>query len=217
LPTCLSKRNEQDDMVKFIYKKWFFIILILILVYFLISLFNFKEKILSLQKHTITLNSNIVILTGGSNRIKDGLKIINNVDIFTKANLKILISGTGKGFTKKSLKEMLTLNINLKLLECCIELESISKDTYSNASETYKWVKVNNINKFILITSNYHMPRAILEFKNKMPNLEIFIYPITPKNHDITNWLNSSETFSLIFIEYSKLLIASLRIKILNI
>tara|TARA_B100000768_G_C11235461_1_gene357042 strand:+ start:680 stop:1294 length:615 start_codon:yes stop_codon:yes gene_type:complete len=204
-------------MVKFIYKKWFFIILILILVYFLISLFNFKEKILSLQKHTITLNSNIVILTGGSNRIKDGLKIINNVDIFTKANLKILISGTGKGFTKKSLKEMLTLNINLKLLECCIELESISKDTYSNASETYKWVKMNNINKFILITSNYHMPRAILEFKNKMPNLEIFIYPITPKNHDITNWLNSSETFSLIFIEYSKLLIASLRIKILNI
>ena len=204
-------------MVKFIYKKWFFIILILILVYFLISLFNFKEKILSLQKHSVTLNSNIVILTGGSNRIKDGLKIINNVDIFTKANLKILISGTGKGFTKKSLKEMLTLNINLKLLECCIELESISKDTYSNASETYKWVKMNNINKFILITSNYHMPRAILEFKNKMPNLEIFIYPITPKNHDITNWLNSSETFSLIFIEYSKLLIASLRIKILYV
>ena len=204
-------------MIKFIYKKWFFIILILILVYFLISLINFQEKILSLQKHTVTLNSNIVILTGGSNRIKDGLKIINNVDIFTKANLKILISGTGKGFTKKSLKEMLTLNINLKLLECCIELESISKDTYSNASETYKWVKMNNINKFILITSNYHMPRAILEFKNKMPNLEIFIYPITPKNHDITNWLNSSETFSLIFIEYSKLLIASLRIKILNI
>ena len=61
------------------------------------------------------------------------------------------------------------------------------------------------------------MPRAILEFENKMPNLEIFTYPIIPKNHDITNWLNSSETFSLIFIEYSKLLIASLRIKILYV
>jgi uncharacterized SAM-binding protein YcdF (DUF218 family) len=180
-------------------------------------LFEFKEKILSLQKYSNTLNSNIVILTGGSNRIKEGLKIIKNVDKFTKANLKILISGTGKGFTKTSLKKMLTSNFNLKLLECCIELESISKDTYSNASETYKWVQRNNINKFILITSNYHMPRAILEFKNKMPNLEIHTYPITPKNHDITNWLNSSETFSLIFIEYSKLLIASLRIKILNI
>jgi uncharacterized SAM-binding protein YcdF (DUF218 family) len=112
---------------------------------------------------------------------------------------------------------MLTSNFNLKLLECCIELESISQDTYSNASETYKWVEINNINKFILITSNYHMPRAMLEFKNKMPNLKILTYPITPTNHDITNWLNSSETFSLIFIEYTKLLIASLRIKILDI
>ena len=134
-----------------------------------------------------------------------------------KLTSKILISGTGKGFTKISLKKMLTSNFNLKLLECCIELESISKDTYSNASETYKWVRLNNINKIILITSNYHMPRAILEFKNKMPNLQIFTYPIMPKNHNIKNWLSSSETFLLIFIEYSKLLIASLRIKIFNI
>jgi uncharacterized SAM-binding protein YcdF (DUF218 family) len=204
-------------MIKFFNRTSFFLILILTLGYFFLGLFEFKEKILSLQKYSNTLNSNIVILTGGSNRIKDGLKIINNVDKFTKANSKILISGTGKGFTKISLKKMLTSNFNLKLLECCIELESISKNTYSNASETYKWVNINNINRFILITSNYHMPRAILEFKNKMPNLEIFTYPISPKNHDIKNWLSSSETFSLIFIEYSKLLIASLRIKIFNI
>ena len=204
-------------MIKFFSRISFFLILILTLGYFFLGLFEFKEKILSLQKYSNTLNSNIVILTGGSNRIKDGLKIINNVDKFTKANSKILISGTGKGFTKISLKKMLTSNFNLKLLECCIELESLSKNTYSNASETYKWVKLNNINKFILITSNYHMPRAILEFKNKMPDLQIFTYPIRPKNHDITKWLGSSETFSLVFIEYLKLLIASIRIKIVNI
>ena len=49
---------------------------------------NFKEKILSLKKYSNTLNSNIVILTGGSNRIKDGLKIINNIERFTKANFE---------------------------------------------------------------------------------------------------------------------------------
>ena len=71
------------------------------------------------------------------------------------------------------------------MIECCVELDSISTNTYSNALETLKWVKKNNISEFILITSNYHMPRAILEFKNRMPNQQIFTYPITPKNHDI--------------------------------
>ena len=204
-------------MIKFVSKSSFFIILILIISYFFVGLFNFQDKILSLEKNKNIINSNIVILTGGSNRIKEGLKVVNDIDKLTKEDFKILISGTGKGFTKESLKKILTSDFNSKLLECCIELESRSKDTYSNASETYKWTKINDINSIILITSNYHMPRAILEFKNKMPNLKIFTYPITPKNHDIKNWLNSSDTFSLMFFEYSKLLIASLRLKIMNI
>jgi len=205
------------NMVKFINKSSFFIILILFISYFFVGLFNFKEKILSLEKSKNITSSNIVILTGGSNRIKEGLKIVNDINKLTKTDFKILISGTGKGFTKTTLKKILSSDFNLKLVECCIELESISKDTYSNASETYKWAKKNNINNIILITSNYHMPRAILEFKNRMPNQQFFTYPITPKNHDVKNWLYSSDTFSLIFFEYSKLLIASLRLKIMNI
>ena len=205
------------NMVKFINKSSFFIILILFISYFFVGLFNFQAKILSLEKNGNIVNSNIVILTGGSNRIKEGLKIVNDINKLTKTDFKILISGTGKGFTKATLKKILTSDFNLKLVECCIELESISKDTYSNASETYKWTKKNDINDIILITSNYHMPRAILEFKNRMPNQQIFTYPITPKNHDIKNWLYSSDTFSLIFFEYSKLLIASLRLKIMDI
>ena len=205
------------NMIKFANKSYFFIILIIFIIYFFVGLFNFQEKILSLEKSKNIVNSNIVILTGGSNRIKEGLTIVNDINKLTKADFKILISGTGKGFSKATLKKILTSDFNLKLVECCIELDSISKDTYSNAFETYKWTKKNDINNIILITSNYHMPRAILEFKNRMPNQQIFTYPITPKNHDIKNWLNSSDTFFLIFLEYSKLLIASLRLKIMNI
>jgi uncharacterized SAM-binding protein YcdF (DUF218 family) len=61
------------------------------------------------------------------------------------------------------------------------------------------------------------MPRAFLEFRYRMPDLKIFTYPITPKKHKINNWLNSFETFSLIFSEYCKFLVANLRIKIKRI
>ena len=61
------------------------------------------------------------------------------------------------------------------------------------------------------------MPRAIIEFENVMPNLKIYKYAITPAKHDIENWHSSYQTFSLVFTEYCKYIIASLRIKLFSI
>jgi len=202
----------------FTFKKKFFITFFLFLItYFFIELNSFKEKILTLQKYPINLSSNVVILTGGTNRIKEGFEVIYKLDKKSISNLKVLVSGTGKGFSKLSLQEKLNPNFDLRLIECCVELDDVSQDTYSNAVETSKWVSKNNIEEILLITSNYHIPRSILEFQNKMPNLKILYYPITPKQHQINNWLKSFETFSLIFIEYCKYIIANVRIKTLRI
>ena len=194
----------------------FLALLILIITYFLIELFNFKEKIITAENYPNPENTNIVILTGGTNRIKDGFDIINKFDKKSKYTIKILVSGTGKGFTKLSLQNMLSPDFDLKLIKCCVELDAISQNTYSNAKQTLKWSTKNNIKEFILITSNYHMPRSILEFKNKMPNIRILTYPIKPRKHEINNWLNSFETFSLIFYEFCKFIISNIRINIIK-
>ena len=202
----------------FTFKKIFFIAFLLFLIaYFFIGLNSFKERILTLQKDPINLSSKVVILTGGTNRIKEGFEVIYKLDKKSISNLKVLVSGTGKGFSKLSLQEKLNPNFDLRLIECCVELDDVSQDTYSNAVETSKWVSKNNIEEILLITSNYHIPRSILEFQNKMPNLKILYYPITPKQHQINKWLTSFETFSLIFIEYCKYIIANVRIKTLRI
>ena len=204
-------------MIKYIYKKKIPLIIISIFILWFVGLFNYKEKIVTLRKSSFVQATNIVILTGGSNRIKDGLKIIKNLENSAIINTKLLISGTGKGFTISNVKKLLPKNKSLNIfLKCCIELDNKSQNTHSNAIETLKWAKKKNIKTFILITSNYHMPRAVLEFKARMPNFEIITHPITPKKHDISNWMHSFETFSLIFIEYSKFLIAISKIKILN-
>ena len=184
---------------------------------FFIQLFFFKEKVLSFQKYNNTKSSNIVILTGGTNRIKDGLNIINHFDKSKRNNFKILVSGTGKGFSKNSLIKQIGPNFNPKLIECCIYLDSISKNTLTNAIETSKWANRNDLKEFILITSNYHMPRAMLEFKNVMPNHKIYTFPITPRKHNIKEWMSSYETFSLIFKEFCKYVVSNLRIKLLKI
>ena len=61
-----------------IFKIFFIILLTSIFTLFFIELNNFKKKILSLTKYNNTESPNIVILTGGANRIKDGLKIIED-------------------------------------------------------------------------------------------------------------------------------------------
>ena len=187
-----------------------------IFVLFFIGLYNFKKNILSFTKYNKE-SPNIVILTGGTNRIKDGLKIVKYFKKSKKHNYKILVSGTGTGFTKNSLKNKLGSNFNPQLIQCCIDLDNVSKNTITNATETFKWTQKKDIKEFILITSNYHMPRAYLEFKNIMPNLKIHTYEISPKNHDIENWLNSYQTFGLVFTEYCKYIVASLRIKLFSI
>ncbi len=202
----------------FTFKKIFFTTFLLFLIaYFFIELNSFKERILTLQKDPINLSSKVVILTGGTNRIKEGFEVIYKLDKKSITNLNVLVSGTGKGFSKLSLQEKLNPGFDLRLIECCVELDSVSQNTYSNAIETSKWVSKNNIEEILLITSNYHIPRSILEFQNKMPNLKILYYPIIPKKHQINKWLKSFETFSLIFIEYSKYIIAYVRIKTLRI
>ena len=199
-----------------ILKIFFIFLLTSIFTLFFIELNNFKNNILLLTKYNDIKSPNIVILTGGANRIKDGLKIIQDFKNSKNINYKILVSGTGMGFTKSSLKKKLGPNFNSQLIQCCIDLDGVSKNTLTNASETFKWAYKNDIKEFILITSNYHMPRAILEFKNVMPNLKIYTYAITPKKHDIKNWLSSYQTFSLVFTEYCKFIIAGLRIKFFN-
>ena len=205
-------------MNKHIFKVFFLLIFIIIFIYFCTGLLKYKEQVQSLTEYSIKEAENVVILTGGSNRIKEGLKLIKNFSKLGSMNIDILISGTGKGFTKSNVNKLLSKNDPLNIfIECCLELDNKSQNTRSNAIETLKWVNKNSIKQLILITSNYHMPRAVLEFKNKMPNLKIIKYPITPEKHNINNWIYSYETFSLIFLEYCKFLIAHARINISKI
>ena len=84
-----------------IFKIFFIFLLTSMFTLFFIELNNFKKNILSLTKYNKKESPNIVILTGGANRIKDGLKIIKDFKNSKNINYKILVSGTGIGFTKK--------------------------------------------------------------------------------------------------------------------
>ena len=108
-----------------IFKIFFIFLLTSTITVFFVELNNFKENILSFSENNNKQSPNIVILTGGTNRIKDGLKIIEDFKIPKIIKYKILVSGTGIGFTKNSLRKKLGPTFNNHLIQCCVELDRI--------------------------------------------------------------------------------------------
>ena len=194
--------------MKKIYKNFYFTFLVIFIFTIMSIDFYTFYNISHLSKNTMKINSNLIVLTGGSNRIKQTLNLF--LLNFTE-NHNLLVSGAGKGFTKKTiLKFIKTTPKNLKILDCCITIENQSTNTHSNAKESYKWIKKNNFKEVTLITSDYHMPRALLEFKQKLNDIKIITFSL---KNDPSSWFAN---FKVIIFEYFKFKATKLKIYFLK-
>ena len=149
---------------------------IIVLLQFNFFLFNIQSyKNTDLNKKEI---EGIVVLTGDKFRILEGLKILNS-----EIGYKLLISGDNKEISIEEIKkEFPKFN---QLFNCCVELESISTNTFENVREIFFWKKNNNIKNILLITSDYHLPRVELEVNRLLLDKETFYYGVKYDNQKI--------------------------------
>ncbi len=143
----------------------------------------------------------IIVLTGGTNRVSRGLDLLSE----GKAS-DLLISGVHKDV---KLKEILAIwGYKTPLPDCCITLGREAGNTIGNALEAQKWVDETHATTVRLITANYHMPRALLEFRHTLPGIQIIPHPIIPENFTP----REQEFWKLAFLEYHKYLISFIRV-----
>lgn len=143
----------------------------------------------------------IIVLTGGTNRVSRGLDLLAD----HKAK-DLLISGVHKDV---KIKELLVLwGYKTPLPDCCITLGREAGNTIGNSLEAQKWVAETGAKSVRMITANYHMPRALLEFRHTMPGVEIVPHPIVPENFTP----RTREFWKISFLEYHKLLISIIRL-----
>ena len=123
---------------------------IIVLLQFNFFLFNIQSyKNTDLNKKEI---EGIVVLTGDKFRILEGLKILNS-----EIGYKLLISGVNKEISIEEIKkEFPKFN---QLFNCCVELESISTNTFENVREIFFWKKNNEL---IFDTLLYFLPHFLL-------------------------------------------------------
>ena len=150
---------------------------------------------------TLTPTDGIVVLTGGSERVKTGF------DLMKRGSAKeMLISGVHKSVT---LADLLDQTHQARGdVPCCITLGYSALDTAGNATETKEWTQSHNIHSVRLVTATYHMPRALVELKRQMPGIRIVPHPVRPVGFDLLSESGMRRGVT----EYHKTLVALARL-----
>ncbi|HCM84301.1 MAG TPA: YdcF family protein [Alphaproteobacteria bacterium] len=141
----------------------------------------------------------IVVVTGGSGRVATALALLD-----AGRAPQLFISGVGKD---AKIADVVREGGGLErkeLAECCITLGYEATNTYENGVETAGWLQENKIENVILVTSNYHMPRARLELMMAAP--EIKITPFVTDTATTRHWWEKRWTTELVVGEYLKTL-----------
>ena len=138
----------------------------------------------------------IVALTGGDDRVGAGLALL----AAHEAPL-LLISGAGHGtylgdFTADDAAAATRY-------ASAITLGHMADTTHGNAVEAANWAHAHDMHSLIIVTADYHLPRAMLEMSNTLPGIKLIPAPVRPP---AMRKLFTIPTLRLLALEYTKYL-----------
>jgi uncharacterized SAM-binding protein YcdF (DUF218 family) len=89
-----------------------------------------------------------------------------------------------------------------------------SVNTLGNAIEIRKWAERRGFQSLVVVTSNYHMPRALAEIRHQIPQATLLPFPVVAERQRAGPWWSNALTMRLMISEYVKLIFARLRMAI---
>jgi uncharacterized SAM-binding protein YcdF (DUF218 family) len=149
----------------------------------------------------------IVVLTGGSSRVSDAMELLAG-----GYGKRLLISGVHPTNAASDISR--SLSDNQSLLSCCVDLDRSAVNTRSNAAETRRWAHERGFTSLIVVTSNYHMPRAIVELTHAMPDIRLIPFAVVGEKWRDEPWWTSGATVRLLLSEYVKYVAAEVRVRL---
>jgi len=144
----------------------------------------------------------LVVLTGiSSQRIEAGMQLLRR----GRAE-RMLVSGVNRGATRADIKRAARAT-SAQVYNCCVDLGFEAVDTIGNARETAEWVKARGYDTLIVVTADYHMPRALLEIRSALPDITVIPYPVATNELNARRWWRSQQDARRMIVEYTKYLI----------
>lgn len=146
----------------------------------------------------------IVAMTGGSQRIGEAMALLAE-----GYGERLLISGVNESTRPEEIARLVPGKRDL--FACCVDLDYLARDTIGNAAQTRLWAQAHGFGSLIVVTSNYHMPRTLLELESALPRVERIPFAVEPAFLDTRAWWRSATTARLLASEYLKFVAVLLR------
>ena len=168
---------------------------------------GFLSQLRSSEERPARNADGIVVLTGGSSRVSDAMELLA-----AGYGKRLLISGVHPTNDVHDISR--TLPDNHKFLNCCVDLDHSAINTRSNAAETRRWARERGFTSLIVVTSNYHMPRAIVELSHAMPEVTLIPFAVVGDKWRDEPWWTSGTTLRLLLSEYVKYVAVEVRVRL---
>ncbi len=157
---------------------------------------------------SLTRNADgIVVLTGAASRIPDAIELLA-----ADRGKRLLITGVHRATSAREIARLTPLYS--KFFTCCIDLDRSALNTFGNAIEAKRWARQHNFNSLIVVTSNWHMPRAMVELAHQLPDVTLISFPVMSEKVKTEPWWSNVDTARFLFAEYLKYLFALSRMRL---
>ena len=143
----------------------------------------------------------IAVLTGGAERVETGLRLLRE----GRAE-HLLVSGVHPQVTLADLARLAALEP--EALGERVSLGPRATTTRGNAAEIADWARATGIRSLRVVTAGYHMPRALLELRRRLPEVALVAHPVVPARLRDPAAGGRARTWSLLAGEYLKFLAA---------
>ena len=166
-----------------------------------VGLFAFADRVRGLTPADPPERADaIVALTGPSaERVNAAIRLLDQ----GKGD-RVLISGVNKEVRRQELRA-LTPGSN-RLFNCCVDLGFEAEDTEGNAQEIAAWARSHGYDDLIVVTSDYHMPRSLVEIRSVAPGIRLHPYAVETPSLDNSRWWKAAVTARRMTLEYMKYL-----------
>ncbi len=144
----------------------------------------------------------LVALTGGSDlRLRTATALLEH-----GKGRRLLVSGVNQRVSRGAVWRV--TGAAKPLFDCCVDLDFAAANTIGNARETARWARSMGYHSLILVTADYHTPRAVLELRSMLPGTRIDAYPVATPDLDARRWAETSGGARRMVAEYMKYLVA---------